>query len=113
MKLITALIQPNRLQKVKDELFKANITKMTLSDAHGCGQQGGYLETYRGVRHEINLFPKVRVEIAVNEDFVQRAVDAIIKGGKSEKIGDGKIFISDLAEVVRIRTGERGKKAIG
>lgn len=113
MKLITAMIQPHRLQKVKDELFKANVTKMTMNNVHGCGQQSGYNESYRGLLHEINLLPKVRIEIAVNENFVQPTIDAIIKGGRIGKIGDGKIFITELAETVRIRTGERGKIAIG
>jgi len=113
MKLITALIQPHRLQKVKDELFKAQVTKMTLNNVLGCGQQAGYTESFRGQLHEVNLIPKVRIEIAVNEDFVQRAIDAISRGARTGKIGDGKIFITELAEVVRIRTGERGKIAIG
>jgi len=113
MKLITALIQPNRLQKVQDELFKANVTKMTVNNVHGCGQQSGYTESYRGLLHEINLLPKVRIEIAVNEEFVTPTVNAIIKGGRTGKIGDGKIFITELANVIRIRTGEKGKKAIG
>ncbi len=113
MKLLTALIQPHRLQKVKDELFKAQVTKMTMNNVQGCGQQSGYAETFRGALHEINLLPKVRIEIAVNEDFVPRAVDAIIKGARTGKIGDGKIFITELADIVRIRTGEKGKIAIG
>jgi nitrogen regulatory protein P-II 2 len=113
MKLITAMIQPHRLQKVKDELFKASVTKMTMNNVHGCGQQSGYNERYRGLLHEVNLLPKVHIEIAVNENFVQPAIEAIIKGARIGKIGDGKIFITELAEVVRIRTGERGKIAIG
>jgi len=113
MKLITAMIQPNRLQDVQDALFKANVTKMTVSNALGCGQQKGYDETYRGAVHEVNLLKKVRLEIAVNEDYVESTVNAIIAGARTGKIGDGKIFITDLAEVIRIRTGERGKVAIG
>jgi nitrogen regulatory protein P-II 1 len=113
MKLITAMIQPNRLQDVQDALFKANVTKMTVSNALGCGQQKGYDETYRGAVHEVNLLKKVRIEIAVNEDYVEPTVNAIIAGARTGKIGDGKIFITDLAEVIRIRTGERGKVAIG
>jgi nitrogen regulatory protein P-II 1 len=113
MKLITAMIQPNRLQDVQDALFKANVTKMTVSNALGCGQQKGYDETYRGAVHEVNLLKKVRIEIAVNEDYVEPTVNAIIAGARTGKIGDGKIFITELAEVIRIRTGERGKVAIG
>lgn len=113
MKLITALIQPHRLQKVKDELFKAQVTKMTMNNVHGCGQQSGYAEKYRGQIHEVNLMPKVRIEIAVNEAFVKPAIEAIIRGARTGKIGDGKIFITELTEVIRIRTQERGKIAIG
>ncbi len=113
MKLITALIQPHRLQKVKDELFKAQVTKMTMNNVHGCGQQSGYTEKYRGEIHEVNLMPKVRIEIAVNEGFVRPAIEAIIRGARTGKIGDGKIFITELTEVIRIRTEETGKIAIG
>lgn len=113
MKLITALIQPHKLPDVKKALYDANIHKMTITNALGCGQQKGFTETYRGVIHEVNLLKKVQLEIAVNDDFVESAVDAIISGAKTGNIGDGKIFIQDLAECVRIRTGERGEKAIG
>ena len=113
MKIITAMIQPNRLQDVQDALFKANVTKMTVSNALGCGQQKGYDESYRGAVHEVNLLKKVRIEIAVNEDYVEPTVNAIIAGARTGKIGDGKIFITELAEVIRIRTGEKGKVAIG
>jgi nitrogen regulatory protein P-II 1 len=113
MKLLTALIQPHRLQKVKDELYKANVTKMTMNNVQGCGQQVGYNEKYRGFMHEINLLAKVRIEIAVNEEFVAPAVAAIECGARTGKIGDGKIFITELADVIRIRSGEPGKAASG
>jgi len=113
MKLITALIQPHKLPDVKKALFEADVHKMTVSNALGCGQQKGFTETYRGVIHEVNLLKKVRVEVAVNEDYVDAAVGAIIKGAKSGKIGDGKIFITSLDDCIRIRTGEKGKEAIG
>ncbi len=113
MKLITAMIQPHKLQDVKDALFKANVTKMTVSNALGCGQQHGYDESYRGVVHEVNLLKKVRIEIAVNEDFVEPTINAIISGARTGNIGDGKIFITELADVIRIRTGEKGKTAVG
>ena len=113
MKLIIALIQPHKLDDVKKALFEADIHKMTVSTASGCGQQKGYTETYRGTITEINLLKKIRLEIAVNEDFVEPTIDAIIKGAKTGNIGDGKIFVVDLVECIRIRTGERGKKAIG
>lgn len=113
MKLIIALIQPERLPAVKQALYDAQIYKMTVSNALGAGQQAGYSETYRGVQHEVNLLKKVRIEIAVNEDYVEPTVEAVIKGARTNHIGDGKIFVVDLFECIRIRTGERGSKAIG
>lgn len=113
MKLIIAMIQPHKLPDVKQALFDAEVHKMTVSNALGCGQQKGYSETYRGVVQEVNLLKKIRLEIAVNEDFVKPTIDAIIKGARSGKIGDGKIFILDLPQCIRIRTGETGGDAIG
>jgi nitrogen regulatory protein P-II 1 len=113
MKLIIAYIQPHKLSDVKQALYAAEIHKMSVTNALGCGQQKGYTETYRGVVMEVNLLKKIRLEIAVNEDFVQPTIDAIIKGAKSGKIGDGKIFVLDLVECIRIRTGDKGNKAIG
>jgi len=113
MKLITAVIQPEKLPDVKEALFKADVHKMTVSNVIGAGQQKGFTETYRGVITEVNLLKKIKIEIAVNEDFVQATVDAIIAGARTGNIGDGKIFITDLEECIRIRTGENGKKAIG
>jgi nitrogen regulatory protein P-II 1 len=113
MKLIIALIQPEKLPDVKDSLYKAEVYKMTVTNAIGCGQQMGYTEVYRGVGEEINLLKKVRIEIGVNDDFVDRTVEAIIKGARTGNVGDGKIFIVDLQECIRIRTGEKGNEAIG
>ncbi len=113
MKLIIAMIQPHKLPDVKKALYDAEVFKMTVTNALGCGQQKGYTETYRGVIHEVNLLKKIRLEIAVNEDFVEPTINAIIKGAKNGKIGDGKIFVLDLPECIRIRTGERGNQAIG
>ena len=113
MKLIIAYIQPDKLSDVKQELYKAEVYKVSVTNALGCGQQRGYTETYRGVAQEVNLLKKVRLEIAVNEDFVEPTIDAIIKGARTGQIGDGKIFIVDLPQCIRIRTGERGSKAIG
>lgn len=113
MKLIIAMIQPHKLPDVKESLYDAEVYKMTVTNALGCGQQKGYAETYRGIIHEVNLLKKVKLEIAVNEDFVEPTVKAIIKGAKTGNIGDGKIFVLDLPECVRIRTGERDGKAIG
>lgn len=113
MKMIVAMIQPHKLPEVKKALFAVNVGKMTVTNALGCGQQKGYTETYRGVIQEVNLLKKVRIEIAVNEDHVQQTVDAIIGAARTGNIGDGKIFISDLGECIRIRTGEKGRLAIG
>ncbi len=113
MKLIVAYIQPEKLSDVKQSLYAAEVFKMSVTNALGCGQQKGYHETYRGVDVEVNLLKKVRLEIAVNEAFVQPTIDAIIKGARTGNIGDGKIFVLDLPRVVRIRTGEEGNDAIG
>jgi nitrogen regulatory protein P-II 2 len=113
MKLIIAMIQPYKLPDVKKALCDAEVCKMTVSNALGCGQQKGYTETYRGVIHDVNLLKKVRLEIAVNENFLQPTIDAIIKGARTGRIGDGKIFVLDLPECIRIRTGEKGREAIG
>ena len=113
MKLIIAYIQPEKLSDVKQSLYAAEVYKLSVTNALGCGQQKGYHETYRGVDIEVNLLKKVRLEIAVNEDFVEPTIAAIIKGARTGEIGDGKIFVVDLAECIRIRTGERGGDAIG
>ena len=113
MKLIIAYIQPHRLSDVKQELYKEEVFKMSVTNALGCGQQKGYHESYRGVDIEVNLLNKVRLEIAVNENFVQRTIDAIIRGARTGEIGDGKIFIVDLLGCIRIRSGETGNVAIG
>ncbi len=113
MKLIIAMIQPYKLPDVKRALFDAEVYKITVMNALGCGEQKGYTETYRGVIEEVNLLKKVRLEIAVNEDFVEPTIKAIIQGARTGNIGDGKIFIVDLPECIRIRTSERGGKAIG
>jgi len=113
MKLITAIIRPEKLPDVKAALFAAEVFKMTVSNVIGCGQQMGYEEHYRGAVTEVKLLKKVRLDIAVNEAFVQRTIDAIIRGARTGNIGDGKIFVTDLLECIRIRTGETGGPAIG
>ncbi len=113
MKLVIAYIQPYKLNDVKQALYRKEVYKMSVTNAVGCGQQRGYHESYRGVDMEVNLLKKCRLEIAVNEDFVQPTVEAIIEGARTGEIGDGKIFILDLPECIRIRTGETGEKAIG
>ena len=113
MKLIVAVIQPQRLPAVKKALYDAQVYKITVSNALGCGEEQGYYETFRGVQHEVNLLKKIRLEIAVNEDFVEPTVEAIVRGARTNSVGDGKIFVTDLPECIRIRTGERGGRAIG
>jgi len=113
MKLIVAIIQPHKLEDVRQVLYDSQVYLMTVSNALGCGRQKGHTEVYRGVKEAVNLLKKIRLEIAVNEDFIEPTIDAIIKGARTGNIGDGKIFVLDLPECVRIRTGERGSKAIG
>ena len=113
MKMIVAIIQPEKLDDVKEALFHSEICKMTVSRVRGCGRQGGYTEHYRGQVRSVNLIEKVRIEIAVNDDFVKETVAAIIKGAKTDTIGDGKIFVMPLDECIRIRTDETGHDAVG
>src|SRR6056297_2180996 len=113
MKLIIAYIQPEKLNDVKQALYEAKVFKMSVTNALGAGQQKGYHETYRGVDIEVNLLKKVRLEIAVNAEFVQPTIDAIVKGARTGTIGDGKIFVIPLDDIIRIRTGETGTEAVG
>ena len=113
MKLIIAIIKPDKLEAVKQELYKADVNLMTVNEVLGHGRQMGITEVYRGVKEMGNLLRKVQLEIAVNEDFVEPTIKAIIKGAQTKETGDGKIFILDLVECVRISTEERGNKAIG
>ena len=113
MKLIIAYIQPEKLGDVKKALYAAGVFKMSVSNALGCGQQKGFHETYRGVDVEVNLLKKVRLEIAVNDNFVDATLGAIVRGARTGQIGDGKIFVLALERCVRIRTGQEGHEAIG
>ena len=113
MKLIIAIIQPYRLEEVKEELYKADVNLITVSEVLGHGRQKGVTEIYRGAKETGNLLRKVRLEIAVNDNFLEPAIRAITRGAKTGETGDGKIFILDLKECVRIRTEERGSVAIG
>ena len=113
MKLVVAYIQPHKLNDVKQALYKAEVHKMSVTNALGCGAQHGYEESYRGIKFEVNLLKKVRIEIAVNDEFVEQTIEAIVAGARTGQIGDGKILVTDLAECIRIRTGERGNDAIG
>ncbi len=115
MKLIVAIIQPARLEAVKAALSRVEVFRLTLMDVQGFGRQKGHTETYRGHDLAVNLLRKVRLEIAVNDDFVEPTIEAIVEGGRSgEKgeIGDGKVFVLPMDDCVRIRTGERGNEAI-
>ena len=113
MKLIVAYIQPERLGDVKRALQEAEVHRMSVTNALGCGAQGGYQESYRGAEFEVNLLKKVRLEIAVNDDFVESTIAAIVEGARTSEIGDGKIFVLPMERCVRIRTGEEGEEAIG
>jgi len=111
--MIIAIIQPHRLEEVKEALYAVDISLMTVSEVLGHGRQGGVTEVYRGNRETGNLLRKIRLEIGVNEEYVERCVQAIMSGARSGEIGDGKIFVYNLDDCIRIRTGERGGEAIG
>ncbi len=113
MKLIIAYVKEERFTQVKSELDKADVHRMSVSRIRGSGQQKGYVESYRGAKKEINLMPKIRLEIAINDSFVEKVVGAISEGARTGSIGDGKILVLPLEDCVRIRTGEHGIKAIG
>lgn len=113
MKLIIAIIQPHKLEEVKTELYKADINLISVNEILGHGRQKGITEVYRGAKETGNLLRKIRLEIAVNDPFLEPAVKAIIKGAKTGETGDGKIFILNLENCIRIRTEEKGSKAIG
>src|SRR3990172_345851 len=113
MKLIIAIIQPYKLDAVKEELYKAEVNLITVSEVLGHGRQKGVTEIYRGNKESGNLLRKIRLEIAVNDNFVEPTVNAIVKGAHTGETGDGKIFVLPLERCVRIRTGEEGGEAIG
>jgi nitrogen regulatory protein P-II 2 len=115
VKYIIAIVQPSRLEAVKEALSKVEVFRLTVSDVQGLGRQKGHTEVYRGHEYQVNLIRKVKLEIAVNEQFVEPTIEAILKGGRTGDegtIGDGKIFVLPLEDVIRIRTGERGSEAI-
>lgn len=113
MKYIIAMIQPDRLEAVERELFARDVNLMTVTQVLGCGRQKGITQIYRGMRESGNLLKKIKLEIAVNDDYLEPTIEAIKKGAKTGEIGDGKIFVLDLEECHRIRTGETGGTAIG
>lgn len=112
MKLITAIIKPFKLEEVRQALDKIGVAGMTITEVKGFGRQKGHTELYRGAEYVIDLLPKIKVEIAVSSEQVEMAVEAILKSANTGKIGDGKIFISNLEKVIRIRTGEVDQDAI-
>jgi nitrogen regulatory protein PII len=112
MKLVVAVIKPFKLEEVKEALSAVGIAGMTVSEVKGFGRQKGHAEKYRGSEYTVDFLPKVRIEIAVTDELVTPVVDAIVKGGRTGKIGDGKVFVHDLEEVIRIRTDERGDAAV-
>jgi nitrogen regulatory protein P-II 2 len=113
MKLIIAIIQPDKLEEVKEELYRAEVNLITVSEVLGHGRQKGVAEVYRGFRETGNLLRKIRLEIAVNDNFVEPTIKAITGGARTGQTGDGKIFVLPLEECYRIRTGETGREAIG
>jgi nitrogen regulatory protein P-II 1 len=116
MKLIVAIIRPERLEAVQQALNERDVYLMTVTDVRGCGRQRGYTEVYRGTEIEVQLLSKLKLEIAVTDAFVEAAIEAIVHAARTPEtgqIGDGKIFILPLEDCVRIRTGERGREAIG
>lgn len=112
MKKIEAIIQPQRFEAVKTELVNAGVNRLTVIEAEGFGRQQGKTEVFRGQEYQVNLLQKVYIMVVVNDDMLDKTLNAIITGAKTGKIGDGKIFISTVEDVIRIRTEERGKDAI-
>ncbi len=112
MKLITAVVKPFKLDEVKDALKEHGVTGITVTEVRGFGRQGGHTETYRGAEYQIDFVPKASISIVVDEDRVNDVVDVIAASAKTDKIGDGKIWVTDVDRVVRIRTGEEGADAI-
>jgi nitrogen regulatory protein P-II 2 len=112
MKLVTAIIKPFKLDDVREALSEINVTGITATEVKGFGRQKGHTELYRGAEYVIDFLPKIKLEIAINDDLLESVIDAISKAANTGKIGDGKIFVSDLSEAIRIRTGESGAEAL-
>lgn len=112
MKLITAIVKPHKLDDVKDALKSAGVQGMTVSEVKGFGRQGGHSETYRGSEYSIDFIPKVRIDLVVDDIVVDNVIDSIRTAATTGKIGDGKIWITEVARLVRIRTGEEGSDAV-
>ena len=112
MKRITAIIKPFKLDEVREALSEVGVSGLTVTEVKGFGRQKGHTELYRGAEYVVDFLPKVQVEVIVSDDVVERAIDGIVKAARTGRIGDGKIFVSNVEEVVRIRTGEVGDAAI-
>jgi len=112
MKLVTAIIKPFKLDDVRESLSEVGVQGITVSEVKGFGRQKGHTELYRGAEYVVDFLPKVKIEIAIGDDMVETVIEAITKAANSGKIGDGKIFVSPLEQVIRIRTGETGESAI-
>ena len=113
MKKIEAIVRHFKLEDVKNALIEKGITGMTITEVRGFGRQKGHTEMYRGTEYRVDFVPKVKVEVAVDDSKLKSAIDAIVKAAQTGQVGDGKIFVSELKDVVRIRTGETGNEAIG
>ena len=112
MKLITAIVKPHKVGEVRDALRDIGVRGLTVSDAQGYGRQGGHTEVYRGAEYQIDFVPKIRVEVLANDDDVAHVIETIVAAAQTGKIGDGKVWVQNIEEVVRVRTGERGAEAI-
>jgi len=112
MKLITAIVKPHRIEEVKEALRDIGVSGLTTTDVEGFGRQRGHTEVYRGAEYQVDFVPKVKVEVLVADDDAQGVIDAIVKASRTGKIGDGKLWVTDAEQVIRIRTGERGPDAI-
>ena len=112
MKKVDCIIRPHLLEAVKNALQEVGVVGMTISEVKGFGRQKGHTETYRGSEYKVELIPKVKIEVAIPAELAEAAVDAVLKTAKTGKFGDGKVFVSNLEDVVRIRTGEHGEQAL-
>ena len=112
MKLVTAIVKPFKVADVRDALGSIGVRGLTVSDAQGYGRQGGHTEVYRGAEYKIDFVPKIRMEVLADDDDAPRVIETIVSAARTGKIGDGKVWVQDVEEVVRVRTGERGAEAI-
>ena len=112
MKFVTAIIKPFKLEDVRDALAEVGVQGITVTEVKGFGRQKGHTELYRGAEYVVDFLPKVKLEVAIDEKMLDRVIETIVKAARTDKIGDGKIFVSDLEQVTRIRTGETGKDAL-